>query len=81
MTEESETHGLDKPDGQRGLPKHHERAGKAPIRLLPPTFVDLPPEDEERVIELLADVIRRALRRRQAEGRDARGHGSASETS
>lgn len=37
------------------------------IRLLPPTFVELPKEDADEIVRLLAEVIRRAIRRRARE--------------
>lgn len=35
------------------------------IRLMPPTFVELPPEDEEEVVRLLAEILTDAIRRQK----------------
>jgi len=43
------------------------RATHEPIRLLPPTFVELSEDEAQEVVRLLAEVIRRAVRRRALE--------------
>lgn len=39
---------------------------KTPIRLMPPTFVPMPEEDVAEAVDLLADILIEAIRRREA---------------